>query len=196
MAKEFVAAIDAGTTGLRTIIFNIDGSITSQAYEEYSSFFPSPYSVEQNALEWWRAVCNTSKTAVKKAKIKPDEIMGISVTNQRETIVPVDINGEPLRKAIIWQDRRTTAECGEIAAKIGAEKIYSLTGLTIDPYFSGPKILWIKKNENKIFSSAHKFLLVHDYVIMKLTGEFVTEYSNASRTMLFDIKKLDFVHDH
>ena len=192
MAKEFVAAIDAGTTGLRTIIFNIDGSITSQAYEEYSSFFPSPYSVEQNALEWWRAVCNTSKTAVKKAKIKPDEIMGISVTNQRETIVPVNAIGEPLRTAIVWQDRRTTEECKEITSKIGAEKIYSITGLIIDPYFSAPKILWVKKNQQEIFSRAFKFLLVHDYIMMKLSGEFITEPSNASRTMLFDLKGLNW----
>jgi xylulokinase len=192
LAKEFVAAIDAGTTGLRTIIFSINGRINSQAYEEYTSSFPSPSSVEQNPLEWWRAVCNTSKNAIRKARIKPDEIVGIAVTNQRETIVPVSVVGEPLRTAIVWQDRRTTEECKEIASKIGAEKIYSITGLTIDPYFSAPKILWIKKNQEEIFSKTFKFLLVHDYIVMKLSDEFITEQSNASRTMLFDIKNLDW----
>jgi D-xylulose kinase len=192
MAKDFLVAIDVGTTGCRTVIFNIRGKVLSYSYEEYPSIFPSPSWVEQDASDWWRAVCGTARTALKKARIDPHDIQGISITNQRETIVPVDVNGVPLRKAIIWQDRRTTAECGEIARKIGAERIYQLTGLTIDPYFSAPKILWIKKNESNIFSSAHKFLLVHDYVIMKLTGEFATEYSNASRTMLFDIKKLDW----
>jgi D-xylulose kinase len=192
LPEEYVAAIDAGTTGLRTIIFNVDGRVTAQAYEEYASSFPSPFSVEQNPLDWWRAVCNTSKIALRKAKIKPDEIKGISVTNQRETIVPVNAIGEPLRTAIVWQDRRTTSECKEIASRVGAEKVYSITGLTIDPYFSAPKILWMKKNQGEIFSKTFKFLLVHDYLMMRLTGEFVTEHSNASRTMLFDIRNLDW----
>jgi D-xylulose kinase len=187
-----LVAIDVGTTGCRTVIFNNSGEVISYGYEEYPSTFPSPSWVEQDASDWWRAVCKTAGIALKKAPIDPHDIKGISVTNQRETIVPVDLNGDPLRKAIIWQDRRTIAECGEITTKIGAESIYSLTGLTIDPYFSAPKILWIKKNENNVFSKAHKFLLVHDYIITKLTGEFLTEYSNASRTMLFDIKKLDW----
>jgi D-xylulose kinase len=192
LSKEFLVAIDAGTTGCRTIIFDVDGRIASQAYEEYASDFPSPSWVEQSASEWWRSVCNTSKTALKKGKIKPDEIVGISVTNQRETIVPVNAIGDPLRKAIVWQDRRTVNECHEIASKIGAQKIYSITGLTIDPYFSAPKILWIKKNQAELFSKTFKFLLVHDYIIMKLSDQFVTEHSNASRTMLFDIKKTDW----
>jgi D-xylulose kinase len=192
LAKELLAAVDVGTTGCRTIIFNTNGKVVSHAYEEYASSFPSPSWVEQDASDWWRAVCSTAKTALKKARIDPNGIQGISITNQRETIVPVNSKGEPLRKAIVWQDRRTTAECSEIIAKIGAETVYSLTGLTVDPYFSGPKILWIKKNQSELFSNASKFLLVHDYVIMKLTGEFATEYSNASRTMLFDIRKMDW----
>jgi xylulokinase len=192
LAKEFLAAIDVGTTGCRTIIFDIDGKAVSQAYEEYASVFPSPSWVEQSALEWWGAVRNTSRAAIRKAKIKADDIKGISVTNQRETIVPVDALGEPLRTAIVWQDRRTTDECGEIASKIGRERIYSVTGLTVDPYFSAPKILWMRRNQPELFSRTFKFLLVHDYVIMKLSNLFATEYSNASRTMLFDIKKMDW----
>jgi D-xylulose kinase len=192
MANEFLVAIDLGTTGCRTVIFNKAGEMISYHYEEYPTIFPSPSCVEQDAWEWWKATCNTSKTALKKARIDPHDIRGISVTNQRETIVPVDVNGDPLRKAIVWQDRRATAECDEIRGEIGAGRIYTLTGLTVDPYFSAPKVLWIKKNENNIFLKAHKFLLVHDYLIKKLTGQFVTDYSNASRTMLFDIKKLDW----
>lgn len=189
LKNELLVAIDVGTTGCRTIIFDTNGKIVSKSYQEYPTHFPSPSWVEQDALEWWRAVCSTAKTAIKKSKVHPDDIRGISVTNQRETIVPVSSQGEPLRKAIVWQDRRTTEECNKIATNIGAQKIYATTGLTIDPYFSAPKILWIKKNEQEIFSKTYKFLLVHDYVIMKLSGEFVTEYSNASRTMLFDIRK-------
>jgi xylulokinase len=192
LANEFLVAIDAGTTGCRTVIFGLDGSIISHAYEEYPSIFPSPSWVEQDALAWWKAICSTARTAMKKSRIQAHNIRGISVTNQRETIVPVDSQGEPLRKAIVWQDRRTTEECAEIVSNIGVDEIYAQTGLTVDPYFSAPKILWIKNNEPEIFSKAHKFLLVHDYITMKLSGEFVTEHSNASRTMLFDIRKLDW----
>jgi len=192
LGKELLVAIDAGTTGCRTIIFSIDGTVVSHAYEEYSSAFPSPSWVEQDASAWWRAACSTAKSAIKKSRVEPHDIRGISVTNQRETTVPVDSQGEPLRKAIVWQDRRTTGECDEITSNIGVDEIYSVTGLTVDPYFSAPKILWIKNNEPTIFLKTHKFLLVHDYITMKLSGEFVTEHSNASRTMLFDIRKMDW----
>ena len=189
-ANQFILSIDIGTTGGRSIIFDTAGHIIESAYEEYPSYFPNPSDVEQNADDWWLATKNTVTKAVKKAKIKPSEIVSISVTNQRETIVPVDEKGTPLSRAIVWQDRRTIGECNEIKEKIGSEKIYEIAGLTVDPYFSAPKILWIKKNWPKAFNNAHKFLLVHDYIQMKLTDEFITDYSNASRTMLFDINSL------
>jgi glycerol kinase len=120
---------------------------------------------------------------------KGAEITAVSVTNQRETIVPVDSLGKVLRPALVWQDRRSVEECKQLKEQFGADKIYDITGLTIDPYFSAPKLLWLKQNEPGIFNDTYKFLLVHDYVIYKLTGRFVTEHSNASRTMLFDLKR-------
>ena len=95
-----------------------------------------------------------------------------------------------LHNAIVWQDRRTTEECDWIRENIGPDKIYQTTGLTIDPYFSGSKILWIKKHYPEIYQNTYKFLLVHDFILYKLTGKFATDYSNASRTMLFDINNL------
>ncbi|MHA1797025.1 MAG: xylulokinase, partial [Candidatus Helarchaeota archaeon] len=144
---------------------------------------------EQEAEDWWSAVKQTSKMVFKESKINPSEILGICVTNQRETIVPVDEQGKPLRKALVWQDRRSIDECSWIRNEIGEEKIYDITGLIIDPYFSATKILWIKKNQPDIFNKTYKFLLVHDFIEMKLTDEFITDWSNASRTMLFDITK-------
>ncbi|MEM4446357.1 MAG: xylulokinase [Candidatus Jordarchaeales archaeon] len=186
---EYLVAIDAGTIGCRTIVFDENGREIGRAYEEYPSLYPYPTWVEQRPDDWWRAVCNTVKGAISRAKIKAEEIAGISVTNQRETIVPVDENGKPLRNAIVWQDRRTIEECRKIKEVLGSEKVYEITGLTVDPYFSAPKILWIKENEKEIFDKTYKFMLVHDYILMKLTGEFVTDWSNASRTMLFNIKE-------
>ncbi|HUY01005.1 MAG TPA: FGGY family carbohydrate kinase, partial [Candidatus Deferrimicrobium sp.] len=189
MSKELVVVIDAGTTGLRTMIFDSIGNEIGRDYQEYKSYYPKPAWVEQNAEDWWRAVCNTATNVIKKTKINPSEVVGISVTNQRETIVPVDAEGNALRKALVWQDRRTIPQCESIREKFGSEEIYRITGLTIDPYFSASKILYIKDNEPNVFSQTYKFLLVHDFIEMKLSGKFITDWSNASRTMLFDIEK-------
>ncbi|MHA1558069.1 MAG: xylulokinase [Candidatus Heimdallarchaeota archaeon] len=188
--NQFLLSIDIGTTGGRSILFNQKGEIVESAYQEYDCFFPTPNEVEQNAEDWWRVAKTTIKEVLTKSKITKSNIISASVTNQRETIVPVDVEGNSLSRAIVWQDRRTINECKEIIEKIGSEKIYEITGLTVDPYFSAPKILWMQKHLPKISQNAHKFLLVHDYVQMKLTDEYITDFSNASRTMLFDIDKL------
>ncbi|MBD3191374.1 MAG: xylulokinase [Candidatus Heimdallarchaeota archaeon] len=187
---EYLLSIDIGTTGGRSIIFDLNGQIIASAHEEYSCLFPSPTCVEQYAMDWWRIAKTTIKSVLQQSQIAPSKLLGTSVTNQRETIVPVDEEGIPLSKAIVWQDRRTIKECREIEEKIGTDRIYDITGLTIDPYFSAPKILWMKKNWPKVFREAYKFLLVHDFIQQKLTDEFITDYSNASRTMLFDIGSL------
>jgi len=189
---DYYAALDLGTSGTRTLIFDMNGNVVSSAYEEWNSYYPTPVMVEQKAEEWWSAVKRTISNALKMGKINPDNIKSLAITNQRETIVPVDKEGHTLHNAIVWQDRRTTTECNFINSVIGPEKIYKITGLTIDPYFSASKILWIKKNKPEIYNKTYKFLLVHDYIVYKLTGKFVTDYSNASRTMLFDINNLKF----
>ncbi|MHA1341432.1 MAG: xylulokinase [Promethearchaeota archaeon] len=189
---DYYAALDLGTTGTRTVIFDTNGKVVSSAYEEWNSYFPSPVMVEQKAEEWWNAVKRTISVAISRGKINPENIKSVATTNQRETIVPVDKEGNPLHNAIVWQDRRTTEECNLIKNIVGVDKIYKTTGLTIDPYFSSSKILWIKKNKPEIYQKTYKFLLVHDYIVYKLTGKFITDYSNASRTMLFDINNLKF----
>ncbi|MDH5419894.1 MAG: FGGY family carbohydrate kinase, partial [Candidatus Bathyarchaeota archaeon] len=191
----YLAAIDAGTTGERTIIFDEKGRVVTWMYLEHPSYFLKPTWVEQEAAEWWNRICETSKAALKEAAekgVNPDMIVGISVTNQRETIVPVDADLEPLRRAIVWQDRRTVSQCNWIKENLGENTVYKITGLTVDPYFSAPKIMWIKEHEPNIYKETHKFLLVHDYIIAKLTDVPITSWDNASRTMLFDIGKLDW----
>ncbi|MDF1539714.1 MAG: FGGY family carbohydrate kinase, partial [Candidatus Thorarchaeota archaeon] len=192
MMTEVIVAIDAGTSGVRSIFFDTLGKVLSMAYQEFDSQFPSPSWVEQKAPSWWNTACKILKKAFKTSDINPDDVVGVSVTNQRETVVPVDNKGQALRNAIVWQDRRTTNQCDWIREKIPSNEIYSITGLTVDPYFTAPKILWIKEKEPHIFKKTDKFLLVHDYFIYRLTGEYVTDYSNASRTMLFDISKTEW----
>ncbi len=184
---KYVASLDVGTSGTRCLIFNINGQIIAYDYQEWNSFYPSITMVEQNAEFWWHAVQKSIINAIKKAKINTEDILSVAITNQRETIVPVDEKGNSLHNAIVWQDRRTIQECQWIKETIGEDKIYNKTGLIIDPYFSSSKILWFKNEKPHIYKRTHKFLLVHDYILYKLTGKFITDYSNASRTMLFDI---------
>jgi D-xylulose kinase len=191
----YLAVIDAGTTGERTIIFDTKGNVVAEKHLEHPSYFPEIAWVEQDATEWWNCVCKTAKAALKEAEekgIKKDMIVGISVTSQRETIVPVDADANPLRRAIVWQDRRTVPQCNWIEKNIGPNVVYETTGLTIDPYFSAPKIRWIMEKEPDIYKKAYRFLLVHDYLVAKFTDAFITSPDNASRTMLFDIRKLNW----
>ena len=188
----FVAALDLGTTGCRTYIFDLVGTIIASDYQEWESFFPSPSFVEQDANVWWDSIKKTIERAIKKSGIDKTDIVSLSVTNQRETIVPVDKEGNPLHNALVWQDRRTIDQVKYIQKKVGIDEIYKTTGLTIDPYFSATKILWFKNKKPEIYKRTHKFLLVADYIIHKLTGKFCTDYSNASRTMLFDITNLKY----
>ena len=184
---DLVVAIDVGTSGVRAMLFDTTGKVLASAYEEFDSLFPSPSWVEQEAPTWWTTTCKVTTRILKEGDHEPADIAAVSVTNQRETIVPIDDAGRPLRRAIVWQDRRTVPQCERIANMVSPEEVYQITGLTIDPYFSAPKILWIEENEPDLFRRTHKFLLVHDFIVFKMTGRTITDYSNASRTMLFDI---------
>ena len=185
-----VLAIDVGTSGARSMIFNSkDGTRVASEYSEWNSFFPKSSWVEQDSMTWWRTVRKTCTAVLKRSGIPPERILGVSVTNQRETIVPVDSDCTPLHRAIVWQDRRSGTECSIIRDTLGDASVYKSTGLTIDPYFSLPKILWFKEHLPRVFKKTFKFCLVNDFVTHKLCGRFVTDHSNASRTMLFDIKR-------
>lgn len=188
----FIASLDLGTTGCRTFIFDLAGTIIASDYQEWESYFPSPSYVEQDANIWWNSIKKTIERAIKKSGIDKTDIVSLSVTNQRETIVPIDKEGNPLHNALVWQDRRTIDQVEFIEKVIGNDKVYETTGLTIDPYFSAPKILWFKDKKPEIYKKTHKFLLVSDFIIFKLTGKYYTDFSNASRTMLFDIKNLRY----
>ncbi|MFW9830391.1 MAG: xylulokinase [Candidatus Thorarchaeota archaeon] len=191
--SQLVVAIDVGTSGTRTALFDTNtGQLVTESYQEYSSIYPRPVWVEQNANDWWLTTCSTTKTALKHIGKQSKNLVGLSITNQRETIVPVDDKGTPLANAIVWQDRRTTPQCKTILKNVGADRVYKETGLTVDPYFSAPKILWFKEKKPQVFQHAHKFLLVHDFILYQLTDNFATDYSNASRTMLFGVNSMEW----
>ena len=193
MAK-FVMALDAGTTSNRCILFNEKGEMCSVAQKEFTQYFPKPGWVEHDAIEIWLTQYAVAAEALAKLNVTAADIAAIGITNQRETTIVWDKNtGEPVYHAIVWQDRRTAEYCDSLVAKGLKESFRAKTGLVIDPYFSGTKIRWILENVEGARERAEKgellFGTVETWLIWKLTGGkvHVTDYSNASRTMLYNI---------
>jgi glycerol kinase len=194
MAK-LILAIDQGTTGTRTYLFDHSGRVVGSAYQEFTQYFPKPGWVEHDALEIQRTVEETGKKALKSAGIKSSQIAAIGITNQRETTVLWDRKtGKPIHNAIVWQCRRTAHRCDELK-KQGKEKLFlNKTGLVIDAYFSGTKVEWLLQNVPGAAQKAAKrelaFGTIDSWLLWNLTGgkTHATDYSNASRTLLFNIK--------
>ena len=186
-----ILAIDQGTTGTTCLVFDPEGAIAGRAYSEFQQFFPQPGWVEHNANEIWEVTRRVAREAISDAGITGAELEAIGITNQRETVVAWDPeSGEPIHRALVWQDRRTAGRCEELRAAGHEPLVRERTGLTIDPYFSGTKIEWLLRNvegaERAVFGTMDSWLL------FKLTGQHLTDYTNASRTMLFDIRKLEW----
>ncbi|WP_202318762.1 xylulokinase [Archaeoglobus neptunius] len=182
----YVLGIDAGTTGVTVGVYDTEGNIVAKSYSEFETYYPKPGWVEQDAEHWWNSVLDACRQAVKIARAG-DQVEAISIANQRETVVPVGKDGEAISRAIVWQDRRCREEVGMITREMGEERLAEITGLKPDPYFTLPKILWWARNKPEILKKAWKLMLVHDYLVYRLTGEVVTDHSNASRTMLLDL---------
>ncbi|HEU4687218.1 MAG TPA: glycerol kinase, partial [Vicinamibacterales bacterium] len=186
-----ILAIDQGTTGTTCLVFDSNGAVAGRAYSEFEQHFPRPGWVEHDANEIWEVTRRVAAEAIAAAGIEGAELDAIGITNQRETVVAWDPNsGEPIHRALVWQDRRTAGRCDELREAGHEPLVRERTGLTIDPYFSGTKIEWLLGNvegaERAVFGTIDSWLL------FKLTGEHVTDYTNASRTMLFDIRKLEW----
>ena len=198
MAK-YVMALDAGTTSNRCIIFNEKGEICSSAQKEFRQYFPKPGWVEHDANEIWSTQLGVAVEAMSKIDASAEDIAAIGITNQRETTIVWDKKtGEPVYHAIVWQCRRTSEYCDELKEKGLTDKFRQKTGLVIDAYFSGTKLKWILDNVPGVRERAEKgellFGTVETWLIWKLTkgNVFVTDYSNASRTMLFNINTLEW----
>jgi glycerol kinase len=184
-----ILAIDQGTTGTTCLVFDRQGQVRGRAYSEFEQFFPRPGWVEHDANQIWEVTRRVAAEAIADAGIEGAVLEAIGITNQRETVVAWDPQtGEPIHRALVWQDRRTAARCEELKEAGHEPLVRERTGLTIDPYFSGTKIEWLLRNaegaERAVFGTIDSWLL------FKLTGRHLTDYTNASRTMLFDIRKL------
>lgn len=200
--SKYVMALDAGTTSNRCILFNKSGEICSVAQKEFTQIFPQPGWVEHNPDEIWSTMLDVCREALANVDATPKDISAIGITNQRETTVVWDkVTGTPVYNAIVWQCRRTAKYCDSLKAKGLTETFREKTGLVIDAYFSGSKIKWILDNNPEAKKHAKQgdvlFGTVETWLIWKLTkGKVhVTDYSNASRTMLFNINTLEWDDD-
>src|SRR4030043_1654079 len=195
--KKFILALDQGTTSSRAIIFDHDGLPVASAQKEFKQYFPKPGWVEHDPAEIWSSQLEVAKKAIAKAGLKSSDIASIGITNQRETTVVWNRKtGKPVHKAIVWQDRRTADFCDRLKKEGYALKIQKKTGLIIDAYFSATKVQWILDNVKGARDLAKKgqlaFGTVDSWLVWNITGGklHVTDVSNASRTMLFNIHTL------
>jgi glycerol kinase len=192
-----VLAIDQGTTGSTCIVFDERMEVVGRAYREFAQHFPRPGWVEHDLGEIWEVTSAVAGEALADAGVRDGELLAVGITNQRETVCVWDpATGEPLARAIVWQDRRTAARCDELR-ELGHEGLVrARTGLVLDPYFSASKIEWLLEYVDGLRERARDgravFGTVDSWLIYRLTGEYVTDPSNASRTMLFDISVGDW----
>ncbi len=200
--KKYIMALDSGTTSNRCILFDKEGRICSMAQKEFTQYFPQPGWVEHDANEIWQSQLSVAREAMRRLGASYDEIAAIGITNQRETTVVWDrLTGQPIYHAIVWQCRRTADDTDALKAKGLTESFKQKTGLIIDPYFSATKVRWILENVEGARERAERgqllFGTIDTWLMYKLTKGrvHVTDYSNASRTMLFNINTLDWDKD-
>jgi len=194
---DYMGAIDQGTTGTRFAVFDREGEMVSSAYEEHTQIFPRPGWVEHNPVEIWQKTRKVMRGALDAKRLEPSQISALGVTNQRETTVIWDRNtGNPIYNAIVWQCRRTADICESLVADGHSEVFSKKTGLVLDPYFSGTKIKWILQNVpgamKRAINGELMFGNMDTWLIWNLTGQHVTDPSNASRTLLFDISDCEW----
>nr|WP_087991180.1 glycerol kinase GlpK [Bacillus subtilis] len=195
--ETYILSLDQGTTSSRAILFNKEGKIVHSAQKEFTQYFPHPGWVEHNANEIWGSVLAVIASVISESGISASQIAGIGITNQRETAVVWDKDtGKPVYHAIVWQSRQTSGICEELREKGHNDVFREKTGLLIDPYFSGTKVKWILDNVEGAREKAEKgellFGTIDTWLIWKMSGgkAHVTDYSNASRTLMFNIYDL------
>ena len=185
-----ILALDQGTTGTTAIVFDAEGRVAGRAYRELAQHFPHPGWVEHDPEEIWRTTRRVGGEALHAAGIEGRELAGIGITNQRETVVAWDRKtGEPLQRALVWQDRRTAERCDELREAGHEALVRERTGLILDPYFSGTKIEWLIR-EGGVDPARAAFGTIDSWLVHKLCGRHSIDYTNASRTLLFDTAKL------
>ena len=188
--KKYVAAIDVGTSGCKAIILNEKAAVVATATEEYPLHSPRPSWNEQDPADWWRGACDSLKKVIQKANVSPDDIGVLSLSGQMHGLVPLDKDGNVIRRAYLWNDSRCDKQCTEVIEKLGGlDNLLALTNNNLLPGYQGGKIIWLREEEPENYAKMTQALLPKDYIRYLLTGDFVTDVSDASGTGFFDVKK-------
>lgn len=186
--SKYILAHDLGTTGNKASLYDSDGQLRSSSFFGYRTEYPQVNWAEQNPYDWWEAVCVSTKSLLAQAKVAPEDVACIVFSGQMMGCLPVDKEGRPLRNSIIWADQRSVKQAQYIAERAGADVVYRITGHRASAAYSAAKLLWIRDNQPDIFAQTYKVLHAKDYVVARLTGNFVTDLSDASGMNLYDLK--------
>src|SRR5215212_4795900 len=180
--------IDIGTSGTKTLVCDEDGKVLATATAEHRISSPKPGWSEQDPIDWWNATCKATRAVLKKAKVKPADVGCIGLSGQMHGSVFLADNEKPLRPALLWNDQRTVQQCAEIEAKAGGrERLIDMVANPALTGFTAPKILWVRDHEPKVYDKTRHILLPKDYIRFRMTGEYATEVSDASGTLLLDV---------
>ena len=182
-----ILTIVVGTMSIRAIVYSTDGRILSETSYEYSATFRPPGLVEQNPADWRVGLLTVLSGAGAYVTEHKLDLAAIAVTSQRASVIPVDSTGYPLHPAVTWQDKRSAPQAQQLVTELSFEGLYLRTGLRANPYFSAPKMMWFAQEQPDIYRDAAKLIGVQDYVVFLLTGQFVTDWTQAARTMLLNI---------
>jgi len=192
MAEKYILAHDLGTTGNKATLFDSQGRVTASFFCGYTTSYPRPDWAEQDPEDWWRAICESTRQLIMLAQVSTSDIACISLCGQMMACVPVDREANPVRSAMIYSDVRAVEETRLLIDEVGMEAAYRITGHRTNPSLSGEKMMWIQRNQPEVYRATHKFLHVKDFIAARLTGNFVTDYSDASGTDLYDLTGLTY----
>ncbi|MFO7697823.1 MAG: xylulokinase [Anaerolineae bacterium] len=185
---SYLMGIDVGTTGTKTLLIDDTGKVLASATSEYPMYTPRPLWAEQDPEDWWRAAVFSTRQVLKESGIDASEIAGIGLTGQMHGMVMLDAAGQVLRPCIMWNDQRTATQCEWIMNTVGRQRFLDLTLNRALPGFTAPKIIWTRENEPAVYAQAAKVLLPKDYIRYRLIGVYATEVSDASGTVLLDVR--------
>ena len=186
--EQFLIAHDLGTSGNKATLFTTKGKMLRSVTVSYDVRFFNGNYAEQDPENWWDAVCDATKAVLEGEDAS--RVAAMSFSAQMQGCLVVDKNGVPLRDAMIWADQRAVEEAAHLEREIGAERMYRITGHRVSPSYSIEKLMWLKKHEPEVYEKTYKMLQAKDYIIARATGNFVTDYSDASGTNALDLRKL------
>ena len=184
---EYLIGVDLGTSGTKTVLFDVDGNVVASKTIEYPLYQEKNGWAEQEPLDWWNAAVETLRFVVTESGVNPADIKGLGISGQMHGLVMLDKDGNVLRRSIIWADQRTAKECDEITERVGAKRLIEITANPALTGFTASKILWVRNNQPEIYAKCAHILLPKDYVRYMLTGDFATEVSDAAGMQLLDV---------